>query len=587
MKLSNFFAPTLKEDPAEAEIISHRLLVRAGLIRKLTSGIYTFLPLGLKALNKVANIVREEMDRAGCIEILMPMVQPAEIWQQSGRWNYYGRELLRFKDRHDRDYCLGPTHEEVITQLIASEVKSYRQLPLNLYQIQTKFRDEIRPRFGLMRCREFIMKDGYSFDLDEQGAQVSYQKIYQAYTRAFERLGLNFRAVEADSGAIGGSYSHEFMVLAETGEDTIATCTACSYAANLERAAVRPRQQQSATIADHPQALELVSTPNAHTVEEVANMLKVPKHKIIKTLILNLDGQAVAALIPGNRELNEVKLKNFLGGNEIRMANNAEVEEWAGAPQGFAGPVDLQIETIVADQSLNLDTDWVTGANQKDAHFRHVDLKRDTVVKRFTDLCVIEEHDPCPKCGGKIEFFKGIEVGHVFKLGTKYSQALGATYLDPQGKEKTMVMGCYGIGVSRIIAAAIEQNHDQHGIIFPPSIAPFEIHMVCLNPKDKAVLSQGEAIYQALQTKGLDVLFDDRDLRPGFKFKDADLLGSPIQLIIGTKGLAKGIVEGKERKTGQRIELPLDNFEATFQDWRVQIWNTWGLAVPDQNNSQR
>ncbi len=566
MRWSRYFIPTLKEEPAEAEVISHKLLLRAGMIRKLTSGIYTYLPTGWKALQKISSIVRREMNRFHGIELLMPAVQPGDLWVESQRWDAYGRELLRFKDRHDRDYCIGPTHEEVITDLIRREIKSYRQLPLNLYQIQTKFRDEIRPRFGLMRGREFIMKDAYSFDMDDQGASGSYEEMRLAYISIFEKLGLRFRAVEADSGAIGGSFSHEFMVLADTGEDTIATCQGCDYAANLEKAEVKC-QGPDCDACSMP--AEKVSTPGLHTVEEVSDFLKVSKEKIIKTMLYNADGKSVAALIRGDRELNEVKFKNILNVQSLEMASREEVENWSGAKVGFAGPVDLRVDRIVADLELQFDTDWVTGANETGFHLEHVDLKRDVRVSGYHDLRTITVEDPCPCCEGRIYLTKGIEVGHIFKLGTKYSQAMKATYLDENGKEKLIIMGCYGIGVSRILAACIEQNHDQNGIIFTPAIAPFEAVVIALNIKDDQVREQAEAVYEKLRAMNMDVLLDDRDERPGFKFKDVDLIGSPIQIIVGAKGIKNGVFEVKVRHSGQRLEIPVDNFAKEF----ALLWN--------------
>ena len=575
MRLSRYYVPTLKENPAEADVVSHRLLVRAGMIRKLTSGIYSFLPLGLRALDKTARIVREEMNRAGALEVLMPMVQPADLWQESGRWSEYGRELLRLKDRHSRDYCLGPTHEEVITDLIRDEIRSYRQLPVNLYQIQTKFRDEIRPRFGLMRCREFIMKDAYSFDRDEAGMDASYHSMFQAYTRIFERLGLTFRSVQADSGPIGGSVSSEFMVLAETGEDTIAACTACDFAANLEKAEVTDPKKLD--IQEECPAAQIVATPGAHTVAEVAHQLQVQPSQVVKTLLFEADGQPVAALIPGDRELNEVKLRNFLQAGELKLASETQIREWTGAPVGFSGPLGLKVPTVLADRLLTQGTDWVTGANQADAHYLHVDLGRDAAIQSFTDMVNVLPQDPCPECGGQLSFHKGIEVGHVFKLGRKYSQSMQATFLDEEGREQSMLMGCYGIGVSRIVAACIEQNHDEQGIIFPPPISPFEVAILALNVKDEQVTKTAEDIYTQLQKSGLDVLMDDREERPGFKFKDADLLGFPMQIVIGSKGLAKGLIEAKDRRTGERIELSVHDFHEHFQAWRSRVWSGWGL----------
>ena len=574
MRLSRYYAPTLKETPAEAEVVSHKLLLRAGMIRKLTAGVYTYLPLGLKALNNVAKIVREEMDRAGALEILMPAVQPADLWKESGRWEFYGRELLRFVDRHDRESCLGPTHEEVVTDLVRHEIRSYRQLPVNLYQIQTKFRDEIRPRFGLMRGREFVMKDAYSFDKDDAGADASYWAMYKAYARIFERLGLKFRAVSADSGAIGGSFSHEFMVLAETGEDTIASCPACDYGANLEKAeALCPPAGERAPC---PPA-ESVATPGQHTVEEVAAFLGVPAAKIVKTLVYVADGKPVAALVRGDRELNEVKLKNLIDAKDLRLASPEEVVAATKAPVGFAGPVGLAGIPIHADQELALENGWIVGANAADAHLRHVDLSRDAAVASFADLREVAPGDPCPKCGAPLAFTKGIEVGHVFKLGLKYSKALNATFLDEAGKEQFMIMGCYGIGVSRIVAACIEQNNDESGIVFPPPIAPFEVALLNLGPKDEAAVAKADELYDALTNAGVETLLDDRDERPGVKFKDADLMGFPIQLTLGGKGLARGIVETKDRRTGEKGELPLEGFLEAFMAWRETVRLGWGL----------
>ncbi|MBN2141189.1 MAG: proline--tRNA ligase [Desulfovibrionaceae bacterium] len=581
MRLSRFYVPTLKEDPAEAEVVSHRLLVRAGMIRKLTSGIYTFLPLGLRTLNKVAAIVRREMDRAGAQEIFMPSVQPADLWRETGRWDIYGKELLRFKDRHGRDYCLGPTHEEVVTDLVRGEVRSYRQLPVNLYQIQTKFRDEIRPRFGLMRGREFVMKDGYSFDRDEAGAEKSYRDMFEAYVRAFSRIGLGFRAVEADSGPIGGSFSHEFMVLAETGEDTIAVCEngSCGYAANLEKAeVVLPGETPGAPmVPEQAPKPEIVDTPGRHSVDEVCGFLGLDPRDLVKTLIFEADGLPVAALVRGDRELNEVKLRNLLGATDLALADEALVRSLTNAPVGFAGPVGLSGARIVADSELLLSGPVVCGANRADAHLKNVLLGRDAEIERFADLRTVTPQDPCPRCGRGLSFTRGIEVGHVFKLGRKYSEAMNASFLDEDGRERPMVMGCYGIGVSRIVAAAIEQNNDEHGPLFPPSIAAFEVALIGLAGKDRAVADKAEELYRVLSEAGVEVLFDDRDERPGVKFNDADLMGLPMQLILGAKGLAKGLVEAKDRRSGERVDLSLDDFVADFAAWRARVWESWGL----------
>ncbi len=578
MRWSNCYIPTLKEAPADAEVVSHKLLTRAGMIRKLTSGIYIYMPLGLKAIEKTAAIVREEMNRAGALELSMPMVQPADLWQESGRWEFYGKELLRFQDRNGRDYCLGPTHEEVITDLVRGEVRSYRQLPINLYQIQTKFRDEIRPRFGLMRGREFIMKDAYSFDRDEAGADKSYWAMYEAYQQVFKRLGLRFRAVEADSGSIGGSFSHEFMVLADTGEDTIAACTGCQYAANVERAEVAapPLSGGTATL-PAVGAIEEVPTPGKHTVEEVCAFLGVPQSALVKTLILVADGKPVAALVRGDRELNDVKLKNLLKCDELELAAPELVQQVTGAPVGFAGPVGLNVERVFADHELLASDGWITGANKGDTHLRNVSLPRDARVERYADLRVITPADACPRCGQPIELTRGIEVGHVFKLGTKYSEPLKCTFLDEDGKEKVMIMGCYGIGVSRVVASCIEQNHDADGIVFPPPIAPFEAVLCCLDPKNGETLGKAEEFYAELKAQGVDAILDDRDERPGVKFKDADLVGMPLQLVVGGKGLARGIVEAKDRRTGEKTELPVNGFAEAFRTWRAAVRAGWGL----------
>ncbi|MFV0421351.1 proline--tRNA ligase [Oleidesulfovibrio sp.] len=574
MRWSKFYIPTLKEAPSDAEVTSHKMLVRAGMIRKLTSGIYIYLPLGLRSIEKAATIVREEMNNAGAQELLMPMVQPADLWQETGRWDFYGKELLRFSDRHGRDYCLGPTHEEVITDLVRGEVRSYRQLPLNLFQIQTKLRDEIRPRFGLMRGREFIMKDAYSFDRDAEGLDVSYRAMYDAYTRVFSRMGLKFRAVEADSGSIGGSFSHEFMVLAETGEDTIAFCHSCEYAANVERAEVVCVAE---TTAGDAGAIEEVNTPGAHTVEEVCTMMGVPASALIKTLLFDADGEPVAALIRGDRELNEVKLKNLLGADSLELASPEQVKEWTKAPVGFAGPVGLEVKRIYADNELRLADGWVTGANKGDTHLRNVCLKRDASVTDYADLRMITESDPCPRCSGKLELTRGIEAGHVFKLGTKYSEAMGCKFLDENGKEQVMLMGCYGIGVSRVVAACIEQNNDENGIVFPPPIAPFEVLVLNLDGKSDDVNAKVDELEGIISAAGCDVLVDDRNERPGVKFKDADLIGVPMQLVVGGKGLGRGIIEAKDRRTGEKTELPVEGFEKAFAEWRKSVMQGWGL----------
>ena len=574
MRYSNYLIPTHKEVPAEAEVISHQLMLRAGLIRKLTSGIYTYLPAGLRAIRKVENIIREEMNRSGAIEVLMPAVQPAELWQESGRWEYYGRELLRFKDRHNRDACLGPTHEEVITDLVRKEVHSYRQMPINLYQIQTKFRDEIRPRFGVMRCREFTMKDAYSFDAQEQGADKSYEIMYETYGNIFRKCGLKFRAVEADTGSIGGSFSHEFMVLANTGENQIVNCLKCDYAANLEKAEVnREELEPSPSDKGEMKTVEEVETPSIRTVEEVTSFLSISPSQLIKTLIFKSDGDVVAALVRGDHELNEIKLRNLLGAEQVEMAEPELVAEVSGAPLGFAGPMGLKVR-VVADHGIEEMKNAVTGGNRQDLHLRNVNKERDFHVDLFGDLRMITPEDSCPRCGAEVRFGRGIEVGHVFKLGTKYSEAMGAVFLDEDGIEKPIVMGCYGIGVGRTIAAAIEQNHDENGIIFPIPIAPFEVVILPLQMHEPEVVKASEKIYTELSESGLDVLLDDRDLRAGVKFNDADLLGTPVRLTVGMRNLKKGHVEMKLRTEKESSRVPLQDAPALIKQKVKELYDS-------------
>jgi prolyl-tRNA synthetase len=574
MRYSKYLIPTHKEVPAEAEVVSHQLMLRAGLIRKLTSGIYTYLPAGLRAIKKVENIIREEMNRSGAIEVLMPAVQPAELWQESGRWEYYGRELLRFKDRHNRDACLGPTHEEVITDLVRKEVHSYRQMPINLYQIQTKFRDEIRPRFGVMRCREFIMKDAYSFDAQEKGADKSYDIMYETYDNIFRRCGLKFRAVEADTGSIGGSFSHEFMVLANTGEDQIVNCLKCHYAANLEKAEVnREGLEPSSSDKEEMKPVEEVDTPGIRTVEEVTSFLSISPSQLIKTLIFKSDGDVVAALVRGDHELNEIKLRNLLGAEQVEMAEPELVAEVSGAPLGFAGPMGLQVR-VVADHAIKGMQNAVTGGNRQDLHLRNVNRERDFHVDLFGDLRMITPEDSCPRCGAEIRFGRGIEVGHVFKLGTKYSEAMGAVFLDEDGVEKPIVMGCYGIGVGRTVAAAIEQNHDEKGIIFPIPIAPFEVVILPLQMHESEVVKASEEIYTELSESGLDVLLDDRDLRAGVKFNDADLLGTPIRVTVGMRNLKNSEVEMKLRTEEESSRVPLQDGPALIKQKVKELYDS-------------
>ena len=555
MRFTKYFIPTYKEIPAEAEVISHQLMLRAGMIRKLTSGVYTFLPIGLKSLRKVETIIREEMNRSGGIEVLMPAVHPAELWRESGRWDYYGAELLRFRDRNNHEACLAPTHEEVITDLVRREIHSYKQLPVNFYQIQFKFRDEIRPRFGVMRCREFIMKDGYTFDVDEAGADKSYEIMRQTYSRIFQRCGLKFKIVDADSGSIGGSFSQEFMVLADTGEDQIVTCSKCEYAANMERAEVRWDGAQAASSRETLKPLEEVATPNMRTVEEVTSFLSVSPQQLVKTLIFKTDTQVVAALIRGDHEVNEVKLKNLLGADSVELADPGLVAEVTGAPMGFAGPVGLKVKKV-ADNALKGMANFVTGGNKHDVHFVHVNMERDFRPDQFADLRLVMPGDSCPRCNGELEFKRGIEVGHIFKLGTKYSKPMQAMYLDEKGEEKVIIMGTYGIGVARTIAAAIEQNHDAEGIIFPIPMAPFEVVVLPLQLHEAEVSAAAEKIYGELLGHGLDILIDDRDVRPGVKFKDADLLGVPVRINVGVRNLKDGFVEMKLRAEPKSVLIP-------------------------------
>lgn len=554
MRFSQLLIPTLKETPSDAEVISHQLMVRAGLIRKLTSGIYSYLPLGLAAIRKVEAIVREEMNRAGAQEVLLPMVQPADLWQESGRWEKYGRELLRMKDRHDREVCLGPTHEEVITDLIRKEIRSYRSLPMNLYQIQTKFRDEIRPRFGLMRGREFIMKDGYSFDATAEGANRTYWTMYKAYHRIFTRCGLSFRAVEADTGTIGGSFSHEFMVLAQTGEDALAICNSCSYAANLEKASIPPPIVPATAPPGQP--LEKVKTPGKRTVEDVCAFLGIAPTQLVKTMVYVADGKPVAVLVRGDHEVQPVKLKNLLAAVDVELAGEQQIFDLTGAPAGYLGPVGLKI-SVVADHALSAMHNFAIGGNEKDHHLINANLGLDFEVAAMADLRAAHAGDPCPKCGRPLQITRGIEVGHIFMLGTKYSEALNARFLDSQGKETFFIMGCYGIGIGRSVASAIEQNHDEQGIIFPLPIAPVQVAILNLSPKDAQINAAVAGLYRELKESNIEVLLDDRDERPGVKFKDADLLGIPLRLTVGSRLSKDGTVEIRKRSDGQTLIIPL------------------------------
>lgn len=555
MRVSKLYAPTLREVPAEAEVVSHQLMLRAGFMRKAAGGIYTYLPLAWRVLKKIERIVREEMDAKGSQELLMPIVQPAEIWQESGRWDVYGAEMFRLQDRHNRCFCLGPTHEEMVTTLIRGDVRSYRQLPLSVYQIQNKYRDERRPRFGLMRGREFIMKDAYSFDRDEAGLDKSYQDMYDAYTNIFTRCGLNFRPVEADSGAIGGSGSHEFMVIADSGEAEIFFCTSCDYAANVEKAELFPLEAQEEAMLTK----EEVVTPDCKTIADVCAYLKLPVDHSVKAVAYNSEKGLILCFVRGDHEVNEIKVINTCGVIDLEMATEEQLAA-AGTVGGYMGPVGIDNKKVivVVDATVMKMHNVCCGANKEGYHFINVNPGRDFTPTYVADIRLIQEGDPCPHCGGEVSKARGIEVGQVFKLFTKYSSALKATYLDENGKEQPMVMGCYGVGVSRTMAAAIEQNYDDNGIIWPIEIAPYHVLVVPVNTKDEASAAKAEEIYMQLKKVGLETVIDDRNERPGVKFKDADLIGYPLRVVVGPKTLTEGNLEVKIRKTGEIRYLPLD-----------------------------
>ncbi|WP_372987372.1 proline--tRNA ligase [Marinobacter sp.] len=562
MRASRYLIATQKETPADAEIISHQLMLRAGMIRKLAAGLYTWLPMGLRSLRKVERIVREEMDKSGAQEVLMPAVQPAELWQESGRWTEYGGELLRMNDRHGRDFCFGPTHEEVITDLIRNELKSYKELPANFYQIQTKFRDERRPRFGVMRAREFIMKDAYSFHIDAESLDETYQVMHRTYCNIFDRLGLDYRPVEADSGAIGGSNSHEFHVLASSGEDDIVFSTEGDYAANIEKAeAVAPAGERPAPAED----MKEVHTPGQRTIDAIAEFLGIDATRTIKTLLVkgeeDENGQSglVALILRGDHTLNEIKAENLAGIAEpLTMATDEEIKSATGCEPGSIGPVNLPVPVIVDRSAAHL-ADFVCGANRDDYHLTGVNWERDVPPGRVEDLRNVVEGDPSPDGKGTLEIRRGIEVGHIFKLGNKYSKSMNATVLDEHGKSVTMEMGCYGVGVSRIVAASIEQNHDDKGIIWPDAIAPFEVVIVTLNAhKSPTVAEAGEKLYEQLRQAGFDVLLDDRNERPGVKFADMELIGIPHRFVVSDRGLAAGTLEYKGRRDEEKQDIPVD-----------------------------
>ena len=556
MRTSQFPLNTVKEIPADAEIASHQLMIRAGLIRKLAAGIYTWLPLGLRVLRKVEKIVREEMDRAGGLEVLMPALQPAELWQETGRWEKYGPELARMKDRHDRDFCLGPTHEEIITDLARNELKSYKQLPVCYYQIQTKFRDEIRPRFGIMRSREFLMKDAYSFHIDQDSLNETYQVMYQAYSHIFNRFGLKFRAVIADSGSIGGAVSHEFHVLADSGEDAIAFSTESEYAANVEKAEALMPVAERAVPGD---ALRLVETPNQHSIDEVSQFLNVSPQQCLKTLIVRGEEDAlVALLLRGDHELNPIKAEKIEGVKApLQFATDVEIQAACGCKPGSIGPMNLSFK-VVADRSVSSMADFVCGANQDGKHFQHVNWARDLALPEIADLRMVVEGDPSPDGKGSITIARGIEVGHIFQLGTKYSEAMNAAIINEAGKNQIMIMGCYGIGISRVVAAAIEQSHDDRGIIWPNELAPFQVAICPMNMhKSDRLQETVEKIYQDLLKAGIEVLLDDRKVRAGFMFSDMELIGVPHRIVVGDRGLDTGTVEyqGRQDQASQDVAM--------------------------------
>ena len=554
MRWTKYFIPTLKEVPSEAEAVSHRLMIRAGLVRKLVSGAYTYLPLGLRILKKVQNIIREEMNNAGAIELFMPSMQPVELWHESGRFKDLGEDLITYKDRHNRVIVFGPTHEEVITDLVRNHVNSYKQLPIAFYQIQTKFRDEVRPRFGVIRSREFIMKDAYSFDRDWQGLDVSYKKMYEAYERIFHRCGLKAIPVEADSGVMGGDVSHEFMVVAENGEDLLAHCASCGYAASIAIAGVKEGSGHGIK-GEEAKLLKEVDTPGVTTIEKVGHLLKVRPDEMVKTLIYAADEKPVAVLIRGDHDANEAKIKKYLKCVKLEMADENVIKKVTNGPMGFSGPVGLKEARVIADNSIKAMVNFVTGANKKDKHYINTNIDRDFKISEWADLRMITEKDLCPKCNKSIKIEHAIEMGHVFKLGLKYSKAMKAEFLDEDGKLKPVVMGCYGIGVNRIMAAAAELHNDKKGIIWPLAIAPFQVLVIPINYKEENIRKTAENIYEELGKLGIETLLDDRDESAGIKFNDAELIGIPFSIVIGDKGLKKGKLEIKIRETGETLEV--------------------------------
>ncbi|MFH1962135.1 MAG: proline--tRNA ligase [bacterium] len=562
MRISQLFIPTLFEEPQEAEAISHKLMLRAAMIRRLSSGVYSYLPLGLKALHNMQRIIREEMETIGCQEVLLPGLTPASLWQETGRWDAYGEDMFRLKDRKGSNFALGPTHEEIITDLVRREVKSYRQLPVSFYQIQTKFRDEPRPRFGTIRAREFLMKDAYSFHRSDEEAVETYMKFYQAYERIFTRCGFEFKAVEADSGLIGGNLSHEFIAPAAIGEDTIVECSVCKYAANQEKAECGRDEEWTGTRLE----LKIVNTPSVKSVAEVSSFLGVSQDKLVKTIIYQTEDVPVAVLVRGDKEINENKLKRVLGTNTISLADAKTIEQITNAPTGFAGPIGLKNIKILADYGVKEDGNFVVGGNKPDSHFVGANQERDFEISEFADIRAAGDGDKCPQCGKELRVSKGIELGHTFNLGTKYSKAMNAAFTDETGKERIIIMGCYGIGVSRLIPAYIEQHHDASGIIWNPNIAPYQAIVLPLNIADPCQFGTAEGIYYKLQGAGISVLLDDRDERPGRKFTDAELLGIPIMIVIGAKTKASGNIEISWRRTKEKYFEPIETFMVRIKE---------------------
>lgn len=562
MRWSQTLIPTLREAPREAEIPSHLLMLRAGMMRKVAAGVYSYLPLGWRVIRKVEQIVREEMDRAGAVETFLPTLQPKELWEEAGHWHDFGKEKMRISDRHDREFALGPTHEWVVTDIARHEIRSYRQMPINLYQIQTKFRDEIRPRFGLIRAREFIMKDAYSFDRDEQGIDLSYKKMFDAYCRIFDRCGLRYVAVEADAGAIGGSYTEEFMVLADSGDEPLVICPDCGFTARPERAEARFRAKSST---GDPQAIEKIATPDMRTIEQLTNFLERQPEEFLKSLVYVADGEPVVAIVRGDHELSESKLGRLLGSTDLEMADEETIERVSGGPVGFTGPVGLSGVRIIADNAVPDMTNAVTGANEGNFHLLNVNYDRDFRADTVEDIRVVTEGDVCPKCERGLEFHRAIEVGHTFKLGKGYSEPLKATFLDEKGEENCFIMGCYGIGITRTVAATIEQHHDDAGIIWPVPLAPYQVLILPIAMANDRIVEVSDKLYEQLTELGIEVLYDDRDERPGVKFKDGDLIGIPFRVCVGERNLKNGQVEVYDRRTGETELVSVDNVAQHIQ----------------------